>query len=79
MFIAVSMDGAEVFGVVLFSSAHLYNADISIAGPSSNSSFPFTICKGIISISYFSKTSCDRSHVLSDIIFIILILPKLLL
>ena len=70
-FIAVSIDGAEVFGVVLFLSAHSYNAWMSICGPSSSSSSHFTIWSGIISISYLSKTSCDRSHVLSDIIFII--------
>ena len=36
---------------------------------------PFTIWSGIISISYFFKTSCDKSHVLSDIIFTILTPP----
>jgi len=72
--ITLSIDGAEVFGVVLLASDHAKISSGVILTPSSYSLSPIKTCSGTISILYLSTISFDKSHVLSDIIFTIAIL-----
>ena len=61
-------EGAEVLGVVLFSSDHRKISSGVISTPSRYSSSPSRMCRGRMVMSYFSTNSFDRSQVLSEMI-----------
>ena len=73
--LASSRDGAEVFGVALFASAHAKMRSGVVSLPSRNSFSPSRICSGRISISYFAVSSCERSQVLSEMILTFWLIP----
>ena len=62
------MEGAEVFGVVLFSSDQRKISSGVMSIPSRYSVSPNRMCRGRMVMSYFSNKSFDRSQVLSEMI-----------
>ena len=78
---ARSSDTAAVLGVVLCASAHSKILSGVTSSPSLKDSSPIIMFNGTIVILYFCTNSCDKSHVLSANILILIIdnIPQILL